>query len=87
MARGAHEPPPLNGAWSAAAGYAADQALAFGGSVTAVSAAGDETAIALMRGLREAGCRQNVSVVGFDANPVFGYVSPPLTTAVSLSRP
>ncbi|MFF0018860.1 LacI family DNA-binding transcriptional regulator [Streptomyces sp. NPDC005374] len=80
--RGAHEPPVLNGDWSAASGYAAGRELASDRLVTAVFAAGDEMAIGLIHGLREAGCRvpEDVSVVGFDGNPVFAYVSPPLTT-------
>lgn len=81
-ARGAHEPPVLNGDWSAASGYAAGRELASDSSVTAVFAAGDEMAVGLIHALREAGCRvpEDVSVVGFDGNPVFAYVSPPLTT-------
>ncbi len=81
-ARGAHEPPLLNGDWSAASGYEAGRALASDGSVTAVFAAGDEMAIGLIHALREAGRRvpEDISVVGFDGNPVFAYVSPPLTT-------
>ncbi|UUU26929.1 LacI family DNA-binding transcriptional regulator [Streptomyces sp. DSM 40750] len=82
VARGAHEPPVLNGDWSAASGYAAGRELASDNAVTAVFAAGDEMAIGLIHALREAGCRvpEDVSVVGFDGNPVFAYVSPPLTT-------
>ncbi|MDX2938626.1 substrate-binding domain-containing protein, partial [Streptomyces ipomoeae] len=81
-ARGAYEPPLLNGDWSAASGYAAGHGLASDGSVTAVFAAGDEMAIGLIHALREAGRRvpEDISVVGFDGNPVFAYVSPPLTT-------
>ncbi|MFE9450137.1 LacI family DNA-binding transcriptional regulator [Streptomyces sp. NPDC006739] len=82
-ARGAHEPPLLNGDWSPASGYAAGRALASDRSVTAVFASGDEMAIGLIHALREAGRRvpEDISVVGFDGNPVFAYVSPPLTTA------
>ncbi|AVV44131.1 LacI family DNA-binding transcriptional regulator [Streptomyces sp. ID05-04B] len=81
-ARGAHEPPLLNGDWSPASGYAAGRELASDSSVTAVFAAGDEMAIGLIHAMREAGRRvpEDVSVVGFDDNPVFAYVSPPLTT-------
>ncbi|NUT29905.1 MAG: LacI family DNA-binding transcriptional regulator [Streptomyces sp.] len=81
-ARGAHEPPVLNGDWSAASGYAAGRGLASDRSVTALFVAGDEMAIGLIHALREAGRRvpEDVSVVGFDGNPVFAYVSPPLTT-------
>ena len=82
VARGAHEPPVLNGDWSAASGYAAGLALASDRLVTAVFAAGDEMAIGLIHGLRESGRRvpEDISIVGFDGNPVFAYVSPPLTT-------
>ncbi|MFF0160679.1 LacI family DNA-binding transcriptional regulator [Streptomyces sp. NPDC005263] len=81
-ARGAYEPPLLNGDWSAASGYAAGRELAADRSVTAVFAAGDEMAIGLIHAMREAGRRvpEDISVVGFDGNPVFAYVSPPLTT-------
>jgi DNA-binding LacI/PurR family transcriptional regulator len=81
-ARGAHEPPLLNGDWTAASGYAVGRALASDSSVTAVFAAGDEMAIGLIHAMREAGRRvpEDISVVGFDGNPVFAYVSPPLTT-------
>ncbi|ELP63019.1 transcriptional regulator, LacI family [Streptomyces turgidiscabies Car8] len=81
-AQGAYEPPVLNGDWSAASGYAAGRALASESSVTAVFAGGDEMAIGLIHALREAGRRvpEDVSVVGFDGNPVFAYFSPPLTT-------
>ncbi|WP_327692941.1 LacI family DNA-binding transcriptional regulator [Streptomyces sp. NBC_00459] len=81
-ARGAHEPPVLNGDWSAASGYAAGLELASDRLVTAVFAAGDEMAIGLIHGLRESGRRvpEDISIVGFDGNPVFAYVTPPLTT-------
>lgn len=81
-ARDAYEPPVLNGDWSAASGYTAGRALASDGSVTAVFAAGDEMAVGLIHALREVGRRvpEDISVVGFDDNPVFAYVSPPLTT-------
>jgi DNA-binding LacI/PurR family transcriptional regulator len=81
-ARGAEEPPLLEGDWSPASGYEAGRALAGDDSVTAVFAAGDEMAIGLIHALREAGRRvpEDISVVGFDGNPVFAYVTPPLTT-------
>ncbi|WP_060887879.1 LacI family DNA-binding transcriptional regulator [Streptomyces caniscabiei] len=81
-ARGAHEPPLLNGDWSPESGYAAGRELASERSVTAVFAAGDEMAVGLIHALREGGRRvpEDVSVVGFDGNPVFAYISPPLTT-------
>jgi DNA-binding LacI/PurR family transcriptional regulator len=81
-ARGADEPPVVEGDWSPASGYAAGRELAADSSVTAVFAAGDEMAIGFIHALREAGRRvpEDVSVVGFDGNPVFAYVTPPLTT-------
>lgn len=50
--------------------------------MTGVFAAGDEMAIGLIHALREAGRRvpEDISVVGFDGNPVFAYVTPSLTT-------
>ncbi|WP_371583598.1 LacI family DNA-binding transcriptional regulator [Streptomyces sp. NBC_01314] len=81
-ARGADEPPLLEGDWSPASGYEAGRELAADSSVTAVFAAGDEMAVGLIHALREAGRRvpDDISVVGFDGNPVFAYVTPPLTT-------
>ncbi|MFE7843466.1 LacI family DNA-binding transcriptional regulator [Streptomyces sp. NPDC057474] len=82
VARGADEPPLLEGDWSPASGFAAGRELAADSSVTAVFAAGDEMAIGLIHALREAGRRvpEDISVVGFDGNPVFAYITPPLTT-------
>jgi DNA-binding LacI/PurR family transcriptional regulator len=81
-AHGRAEPPVVEGDWSAASGYAAGQALAAKGDVTAVFAANDDMAIGLVRALLEAGRRvpDDVSVVGFDDIPVAAYVNPPLTT-------
>ncbi|MER7728104.1 LacI family DNA-binding transcriptional regulator [Streptomyces sp. NPDC096323] len=80
--RGRVAPPVVQGDWSAASGYAAGRELAGDPSVTAVFAAGDDMAIGLIHALVEAGRRvpDDISVVGFDDNPVFAYVSPPLTT-------
>ncbi|GAB2764190.1 LacI family DNA-binding transcriptional regulator [Streptomyces bullii] len=82
-ARGARKPPVVEGDWSPASGHAAGRELASDPDVTAVFAAGDEMAIGLIHALREAGRRvpQDVSVVGFDGNSVFAYITPPLTTA------
>jgi DNA-binding LacI/PurR family transcriptional regulator len=81
-ARGRGQPPVIEGDWSAASGYAAGRELASETSVTAVFAAGDDMAIGLIHALGQAGRRvpEDVSVVGFDDNPVFAYVTPPLTT-------
>ncbi|GEC04656.1 transcriptional regulator [Streptomyces spinoverrucosus] len=81
-AHGRHEPPVIEGDWSAASGFAAGRVLAADPEVTAVFAANDDMAIGLIRALTEAGRRvpQDVSVVGFDDVPVAAYVTPPLTT-------
>lgn len=78
--RGIEPPPPLEGDWSPAAGYAAGRGLP--PEATAVFCANDDTAIGLIRALIEAGRRvpEDVSVVGFDDIPAAAYLSPPLTT-------
>jgi DNA-binding LacI/PurR family transcriptional regulator len=80
-ARGAVEPPVVDGDWSPASGYAAGRLLA-AEDVTAVFAANDDMAIGLIRALLETGKRvpEDVSVVGFDDTPLSAYVTPPLTT-------
>ncbi|WP_042406680.1 LacI family DNA-binding transcriptional regulator [Streptacidiphilus carbonis] len=80
--RGKTAPPYIEGDWSAASGYAAGRELASDPTVTAVFASGDDMAIGVIHALREAGRRvpQDVSVVGFDDNPVYAFVAPPLTT-------
>ncbi|HST80613.1 MAG TPA: LacI family DNA-binding transcriptional regulator [Kineosporiaceae bacterium] len=81
-ARGRAAPPVIEGDWSAASGYAAGRELVSDPTVTAVFAAGDDMAIGVIHALREAGRRvpDDVSVVGFDGNPVYAFVTPPLTT-------
>ncbi|MDQ0753556.1 DNA-binding LacI/PurR family transcriptional regulator [Streptomyces africanus] len=81
-ARGRHQPPLVEGDWSADSGYQAGRELAADPEVTAVFVSGDDMAIGLIHALAEAGRRvpHDVSVIGFDGNPVFAYVTPPLTT-------
>jgi DNA-binding LacI/PurR family transcriptional regulator len=81
-ARGAYEPPVIEGDWSPESGYEAGRRLAADSRVSAVFAAGDEMAIGVIHALRVAGrgVPEDISVVGFDGNPVFAYVTPPLTT-------
>jgi DNA-binding LacI/PurR family transcriptional regulator len=77
---GIEPPPPFEGDWSPAAGYAAGRDLP--PEATAVFCANDDTAIGLIRALTEAGRRvpEDVSVIGFDDIPAAAYLSPPLTT-------
>jgi DNA-binding LacI/PurR family transcriptional regulator len=81
-ARGITPPPVVEGDFSVDSGYAAGRRLAAKRDVTAVFAAGDEMAIGLIHALTEAGRRvpDEVSVVGFDDNPVSAHILPPLTT-------
>ncbi|MGI5192659.1 LacI family DNA-binding transcriptional regulator [Streptomyces sp. CA-288835] len=81
-ARGRPQPTLLEGDWSAASGYLAGRELAADPEVTAVFVSGDDMAIGLIHALTEAGRRvpDDVSVIGFDGNPVFAYVTPRLTT-------
>jgi DNA-binding LacI/PurR family transcriptional regulator len=79
-ARGIEPPPPLQGDWTPAGGYAAGRLLP--PEATAVFCANDDTAIGLARALHEAGRRvpADVSLVGFDDIPAAAYLTPPLTT-------
>ena len=81
-AHGRAIPPVAEGDWSASTGYTAGRELASDDGLTAVFAANDDMAIGLIRALTEVGRRvpEDVSVVGFDDNPVAAYVTPPLTT-------
>ncbi|TMR92742.1 LacI family DNA-binding transcriptional regulator [Nonomuraea basaltis] len=81
-AAGAPVPPPIEGDWSPASGYAAGRILAANPEVTAVFVANDDMAIGVLRALAEAGraVPEQVSVVGLDDIPSAAYLSPPLTT-------
>lgn len=81
-AAGAPVHAPLEGDWTARAGYEAGRQLARRGDVTAVFAANDQMATGLMRALYEhgLGIPHEVSVVGFDDAPGSEYLLVPLTT-------
>ena len=72
----------LEGAWDAASGYSAGQALVNLPAVTAVFVANDQMAVGVLRALQEAGLRVpgDLSVVGYDDQPEAAYFLPPLTT-------
>jgi DNA-binding LacI/PurR family transcriptional regulator len=81
-AAGARIPEPLEGDWSARAGYDLGRRLSGDPDVTAVFAANDQMALGLLRALHEAGREipRDVSVVGFDDVPEAPFFTPPLTT-------
>ncbi|WP_250442967.1 LacI family DNA-binding transcriptional regulator [Actinotalea sp. C106] len=68
--------------WEPISGYQAGLELARSEDVTAVLCGNDELAIGVMRAMAEQGRRvpEDVSVVGFDGQPLAELVSPPLTT-------
>ncbi|MEV7604064.1 LacI family DNA-binding transcriptional regulator [Paenarthrobacter sp. NPDC089322] len=72
----------LEGAWDAASGYSAGQALVNLPAVTAVFVANDQMAVGVLRAIQEAGLRVpgDLSVVGYDDQPEAAYFLPPLTT-------
>ncbi|MDG4862699.1 LacI family DNA-binding transcriptional regulator [Streptomyces sp. T-3] len=75
-------PPPLQGDWSAASGYAAGLTLAQEPDCTAVFAANDQMALGLLRAFHDRGkaVPGDISVVGFDDIPDAAYFTPALTT-------
>ncbi len=81
-ARGIEPPPALSTSWDLPDAYAAAKALAADPAVTAVLAGNDEVALAVLRALAEQGRRvpEEVSVVGFDDQPIASLVTPALTT-------
>jgi DNA-binding LacI/PurR family transcriptional regulator len=70
--------------WSPASGYAAARELlaAYGDAITAIVCANDEIALGAMRAIREAGLTVpgDISLVGYDDNPLAAFAQPPLTT-------
>ena len=79
---GAVAPPPLQGDWSAQAGYELAGELLGRREISAVFSANDQMALGLLRRLREAAhdVPGDISVVGFDDLPEAAYLTPPLTT-------
>jgi DNA-binding LacI/PurR family transcriptional regulator len=73
---------PLAAAYDPQSGYTVGRALAEDPGVTAVLCGNDELAIGLLRALGEVGRRvpEDVSVIGFDDQPVAAMWSPSLTT-------
>ncbi len=80
---GAGIPPVLDATWEPRSGIAIGRDLAADPDVTAVFCGNDEIAMGVMRGITEAGLRipADISVAGFDDNPLAELWSPPLTTA------
>ncbi|WP_335990924.1 LacI family DNA-binding transcriptional regulator [Glycomyces sp. MUSA5-2] len=81
-ARGIEPPPPVEGDWTPASGYAAGQRILRDPAVTAVACANDDMALGFIRACTEAGLAvpDRVSVTGFDDIPAAAYFTPPLTT-------
>jgi DNA-binding LacI/PurR family transcriptional regulator len=81
-AGGVEPPPALSTSWSLSDAYEAAKTLAADPAVTAVLAGNDEVALAVLRALSEQGRRvpDDVSVVGFDDQPIASLVTPALTT-------
>ncbi|HEX8343798.1 MAG TPA: LacI family DNA-binding transcriptional regulator [Actinoplanes sp.] len=79
---GAEVPEVIRTDWSPASGYRAGLVLAGMDDVTAVLCGNDEVAFTVMKGLKDAGraIPDDVSVIGFDDQPLAAFWSPPLTT-------
>lgn len=79
---GAYVPPMVAGDWSARSGFEAGLALLEHGPLTAVFTANDEMAVGAIHAFESRGLRvpADVSVIGFDDDPVAAYLHAPLTT-------
>ncbi|GAB3164989.1 LacI family DNA-binding transcriptional regulator [Myceligenerans halotolerans] len=75
-------PPVMNAEWDAASGYRWGERIAGRDDVTAVLCGNDEIAIGLMRALADRGIQvpADVSVIGFDDQPLVHMWQPSLTT-------
>jgi len=81
-AAGAEVPDIIGADWEPMSGYRAGQQLAAIGDATAVLCGNDELAMGVARALAEAGLRipQDVSIIGFDDQPLAELWQPALTT-------
>lgn len=81
-AAGIDPPPALETTWDPLDAYDLAKTLAADRSVTAVLAGNDEVALAVLRAMHEQGrdVPGDVSVIGFDDQPIASLVSPALTT-------
>lgn len=78
----AQVPEPLGSSWDPRAAESAGKYLAAVPDVTAIFAGNDEVAAGVIRGLSKAGKRipEDVSVAGFDGNPIAAITLPSITT-------
>lgn len=83
-ARLPHYPSSVASQWGPAAGYDCTTRLIddYGDRVTAIACANDEVALGALRALMDRGLRvpEDVSVIGFDDQPLAAYTAPALTT-------
>ena len=79
---GVEVPEALSASWNPLDAYELAKTLAADPTVTAVLAGNDEVAVAVLRAMTEQGRRvpEDVSVIGFDDQPIASLVSPSLTT-------
>lgn len=84
QARLPHYPMARCESWRPEAGYAAANELldTYGDDVTAMACGNDELALGAIRAVVNRGLRvpQDVSITGFDDNPLAAFATPPLTT-------
>lgn len=80
--RGIIPPAPIEASWDPMSGFTIGAQLASVPDITAIFAGNDEIAMGVINGLRSRGKRvpEDVSVTGFDDNPLARIFNPPLTT-------